>query len=335
MANKDFRNAMRQRRISNSTETNQENELDVVGVSSLVAELEKSSVQLPVTEIEINQLQDNPFQYLARPDLDPENLEELANSIQQNGFYGALLARRKRGKVAQYELAYGHRRREAARLMGLTTLPVKVLELTDGEMARIMASENFSREDLTPLGEANVVGLLSTTQNMSAREISAAVGKSPKWVTLRVALYEAPEDIKKMVEQKPDTLTLVPILAKFGNPQKRYPIIERVLNNQLTRAKLQEEIEATRQIESPEAPAPIVNDVTKLPQRIDSYSNHNQGLSEASPAATARWETALEQLNRALEKLEQASHEFGRESILENKNSLESAILRLRVILKS
>lgn len=334
MANKDFRTAMRQRRISNSNESDQENELDVVGVSSLVAELEKSSVQLPVTEIEISQLQDNPFQYLARPDLDPENLEELANSIRQNGFYGALLARRKRGRTIQYELAYGHRRREAARLVGLATLPVKVLELTDGEMARIMASENFSREDLTPMGEANVVGLLSTTQNMSAREISEAIGKSPKWVTLRVALYEAPEDIKKMVEQKPDTLTHVPILAKFGTPQKRAPLIERVLTNQLTRAKLQEEIETSRN-ERPDIPTKIVNDVTRLPQRTDSYTNHNQGLVETSPANTARWEAALEQLNRALEKLEQTAQEVGRETISENRNSLESAVVRLRVIMKS
>jgi ParB-like chromosome segregation protein Spo0J len=219
--------------------------------------------------------------------------------------------------------------------MGLTTLPVKVLELTDGEMARIMASENFSREDLSPLGEANVVGLLSTTQNMSAREISTAVGKSPKWVTLRVTLYEAPEDVKKMVEQKPDTLTLVPILAKFGNPQKRAPIIERVLNNQLTRAKLQEEIEASRHHESPEDSGKVVNNVTKLPQRIDSYSNHNQELQETSPAANARLEAALEQLNRVLEQLEQVAHELGRESILEHKNSLESAVIRLKVIIRS
>jgi ParB family chromosome partitioning protein len=207
-------------------------------------ELERVAQNTPVGEIPLERLSDNPFQHLARPSLDEEALEELADSIRQNGFYGALLARRKRGLLEEYELAYGHRRKEAARRAGLATLPVKVLDLSDSQMARIMASENFSREDLTPIGEANIIGHLYNRQNLPVTDISRTVGKGAGWVNLRLGLYTAPEEIKRMVEQKPETLGHIRLLLQVKDPEERKGYIAEILAGRLTRDKLDKQLKA-------------------------------------------------------------------------------------------
>jgi ParB/RepB/Spo0J family partition protein len=190
-----------------------------------------------IQQIKIGLLVDNPFQHLARPRLNDQAIEELADSIRENGFQGVLVARRH--DSVYYELAYGHRRRAAAARAGLTTLPVQVVELTNEQMARIMAAENFAREDLSPLGEANVVGLLGTEQNLSAEKIGKIIGKSRAWVELRQRLYEAPEQVKQLVEQKPDSLTMVRSLTAIKDPGVLSQIIIEILEYGLTRDQLQ------------------------------------------------------------------------------------------------
>jgi ParB family chromosome partitioning protein len=208
-------------------------------------ELELASAQTPIQEIALEQLLDNPYQHLARRQSDDESLEELVDSVKSNGFYGALLARRKAGATNRFELAYGHRRKEAARRAGLTTVPVKVVELNDTEMARIMASENFSRLDLDPLGEAGVVGFLATDQNLSAREIATIVGKKRGWVEQRLALYNAPKVIKEMVDQKPSSFSHIPLLLRLkSEPEKLKTLVKEVLISELTVQQLKERLES-------------------------------------------------------------------------------------------
>ncbi|HEX2910558.1 MAG TPA: ParB/RepB/Spo0J family partition protein [Chloroflexia bacterium] len=290
MPAKDLRSAISKNRIDTSASLTPQT-LGVVGQSDrLREELEKAAEPVTVQEMPIAQLSDNPFQYLARSEQDQsmgdESLRELSASIQQNGFYGALLARRKPGAERkpgepQYELAYGHRRKAAARLAGLTALPVKVVELSDNQMARIMASENFSREDLTPLGEANVLGILYTTQNLSIDKITEVVGKTRHWVQLRIELYQASDDIKAMVEQKPSTLSYVPILRQVKDSDQRTRLIKAVLEDGLTREQLRQEVELL----TPQAKTKrSVKNVTNITQGYKSDILHN--LAEETEASS-------------------------------------------------
>lgn len=221
-----------------------ENEEPQAFGEKLRQDMELATAQLPVQEIEIELLQDNPYQHLTKRSYDDESMGELVDSIKSNGFYGALLARRKPGGVTKFEVAYGHRRKEAARRAGLQTVPVKIVELSDIEMARIMASENFSRLDLSPLGEAEVLGFLADNQNLSAKEISEFVGKKRGWVEKRLALYNAPQPIKKLVEQKPDTFSHVPLLLRFkDDPENLKTLISNTITEELTSQQLKEVIE--------------------------------------------------------------------------------------------
>jgi ParB family chromosome partitioning protein len=290
MAAKDLRSAFSKNRINNNPEARS---LGVVGMSENVREeLERKAETVAVQEIALSQLLDNPYQHLARSSTDHslsrETLEELAASIQQNGFYGALLARplsasdKNNNSEQKYELAYGHRRRAAAQMAGLRTLPVKVMELTNSQMARIMASENFSREDLTPMGEANVVGMLYTSQNLSADKIAEVIGKTRRWVQLRIELYEAPQDIKDMTERKYDTLTYVPILRQIRDGEERKELIEAVLNDQLTREQLRNAVENLKKSRNG---AKIVNSATNSTQGSNGDGFHNNAIQPENQGA--------------------------------------------------
>ncbi|HEX2913481.1 MAG TPA: ParB/RepB/Spo0J family partition protein [Chloroflexia bacterium] len=343
MPGKDFKAGFKANSL-NGKRITQESATVPFGYNAAQDELEREAERLPVVEIPIIQLQDNPYQHLARPQLDEQALEELAASIRENGFYGALLARRKKSTSSQYELAYGHRRKEAARRAGLVTLPVKVVELGEFQMMRIMASENFSRQDLDPLGEANVVGLLANEQNLSARQIAEMVGQGSSWVERRLALHRAPQDLKEMVAQRPDTFSLVELLAGVKEEFQRQRLVMEVLSKGLTRKQVQERLtqnsKATRIAVSgrpatdPDGPislkvnGKIVKDVTISPLRETSEKSNDffadgivnyatssplresgEDYHNASASELQEWQEALAQVERGMSRLAQLRQE--------------------------
>src|SRR4051794_9623986 len=97
----------------------------------------------------IDLLEDNPYQ--PRKAIDPGELYALASVIREQGFQGVLVARPHPQKPARYQLAFGHRRRDASRLAGLTSLPVIVREFSDTQMIVLAVTENVQRADLSPL----------------------------------------------------------------------------------------------------------------------------------------------------------------------------------------
>ena len=208
--------------------------------SPFLQQLEQAASNLPIVDISVDLLLDNPYQHLARTEnyLAATDLEGLAASIRENGFYGTLVARPSGTQSGFYELAFGHRRREAAKLAGLTTLPIKILDLSDVKMAQLMASENFARQDLTPLGEANVIGLLAASQNMSISKIAKVVGQGEGWVELRLKLDHAAPNIKSMVEARPGTLGHIRLLEQVTDLEEQQKLIDLIIQDGMTRQEL-------------------------------------------------------------------------------------------------
>lgn len=250
--------------------------------------IEETTANQQIQEIAVDKLQDNPYQHYSRSKgLDPATLNELADSIRTSGFFGALVVRPTAG--GNYQLAYGHRRREASRLVGLTTLPVKVVELTDRQMYTLMAAENFSREELTAADEVKLVGLFEQEQNMKIPEIATAIGKSQAWVRLRLAVYHAPPDIRQMVEQHPATLSHADLLIKIRNQQDRAVLIEAVLQEGLSFEQLSVRV---RELLNPD---PVIIEAEPLPSvtRPNDFKVFNDDTKggDAEPTVTARSES--------------------------------------------
>ena len=104
------------------------------------------------TYVPLAALRPNPYQ--PRKDFREDELEELARSMREIGFFGTLLARPVPDGSNTYEIAYGERRLRAAALAGLAELPVYLRDLSDQEMLEIALAENVLRADLNPLEEA-------------------------------------------------------------------------------------------------------------------------------------------------------------------------------------
>jgi ParB family chromosome partitioning protein len=184
------------------------------------------------TMLPIDRLHDNPYQ--PRSTTQEEALDELAAVIRSQGFQGVLTARPHPERKGHYQLTAGHRRREASRRIGISTLPIIVRELTDEEMVTLAITENIQREDLTPLEEGRIYLLMSDEMGFTLEQISREVGKKPGYVYNRVRAARAPADIQALVEAKPDSLRAVANLIKVANADDRADMIRQLLAGEIT-----------------------------------------------------------------------------------------------------
>lgn len=129
-----------------------------------------------------------------------EKLQEMANSIAKVGLLQPIIARTARD--GKHEIVAGETRWRAARIAGLTDVPVIVRELTDLEAMELQILENLHRNDLSPLEEAHgFKNLLSKSQDGIAGytidELADKIGKSRTYVYDSLKLTELPEDASK------------------------------------------------------------------------------------------------------------------------------------------
>ena len=132
------------------------------------------AVELRISEIEPNRSQ-------PRKAFDEEALSALADSIAEHGLIQPIVVRPT--VSGAYQIVAGERRWRAARLAGLTTVPVVVKELDDKEYFETALIENLQREDLNPLEEANGYKTLIDSYNLTQEQVAKSVGKARVTVT--------------------------------------------------------------------------------------------------------------------------------------------------------
>ena len=137
-----------------------------------------------------------PNQYQPRIHFSEKELEELARSIEEKGVIQPLLVRR---DGAYFELIAGERRLKAARMAGLSEVPVIIKDVTDSEMLELSIVENIQRENLNPIEEAEAYHRLMTEFELTQDEASKRVGKSRPAVANLLRLRQLPEQIKATV----------------------------------------------------------------------------------------------------------------------------------------
>jgi ParB family transcriptional regulator, chromosome partitioning protein len=143
----------------------------------------------------IEHLQRGKFQ--PRKDMNPEKLQELADSIKAQGIIQPIVVR----KLDQnkYEIVAGERRWRAAQLAGLQQVPVVVKDIDDRATMAIALIENIQRQDLNPLEEAEALRRLLDEFTMTHQQIADAVGKSRVTVTNLLRLMELHPEVKKLL----------------------------------------------------------------------------------------------------------------------------------------
>ncbi len=166
--------------------------LDALFIDNAVETATGSSVKLGINEIEPNRAQ-------PRKTFDEAALEELSQSIATHGIIQPLLVRPLTD--GSYQLIAGERRWRAARMAGLTEVPVVIREMTDSEAMELALVENLQREDLNPIEEAKGFQLLMETYALTQEQAAERVGKSRPAVANAMRLLTLPEDIIAMVER--------------------------------------------------------------------------------------------------------------------------------------
>jgi len=165
------------------------------GLDALIPDLaDLQTGRADYLECEIHRIRPNRYQPRRR--FDSGELEELRDSIREQGILQPLLVREDGGG---YEIIAGERRFRAAKLAGLQTVPVVIRQVDDVNMLEISIIENIQREDLNPLDEAEAYHRLIQEFGLTQDTVAERVGKSRPTVTNAMRLRSLPEPIKESI----------------------------------------------------------------------------------------------------------------------------------------
>ena len=145
------------------------------GLGALLGDFEEESLEksayrmLPIYKVEPNP--DQP-----RQDFDEEELQQLADSIEEHGIIQPLTVREL--DSGYYQIIAGERRWRAARIANLSEIPVVVMEADDKKAMELALIENLQRQDLNPVEEALGYQSLMEDYGLTQEEAAKRVGKS-------------------------------------------------------------------------------------------------------------------------------------------------------------
>lgn len=136
-----------------------------------------------------------------RRTFDEHSLDELAESIRQQGLLQPILVRPLGDAASSFEIIAGERRWRAAQLAGLSEIPAIVRELSDEEAMLVALVENLQREDLNPLEEAEGMHALRQKLGLSQEELAARLGKSRSGVANSLRLLQLDTPMREALRQ--------------------------------------------------------------------------------------------------------------------------------------
>ncbi len=219
--------------------------LDALFAENAVEEQGKA-VSLRITEIEPNKSQ-------PRKQFDDGALADLAASIAQHGVIQPLLVRPLTN--GGYQLVAGERRWRAARMAGLTEVPVVIRELSDKETAELALIENLQRQDLNPMEEAYGYRTLMEQYGLTQDEAAKAVNKSRPAVANALRLLNLPGELASLVEHGALSAGHARALLSFETPQEQIQAAKLAMDKDLTVRTLEKMAKEARTQRTPRAAA--------------------------------------------------------------------------------
>jgi len=164
----------------------------LLGDNFLDTQEEKESLFLPISQVESCSNQ-------PRKQFDPDTLADLADSIRQHGIIQPLTVRKLQS--GYYQIIAGERRWRAARMAGLSEVPVIVIEADDRKAMELAMIENLQREDLNPIEEAQGYQTLVSQYGLTQEQAAQQVGKSRSAVANALRLLNLTPAVRKLVEE--------------------------------------------------------------------------------------------------------------------------------------
>lgn len=153
------------------------------------------------TVLNVHDIRSNPYQ--PRKTFDENALNELAQSIKENGVFTPILVRK---SVGGYQLIAGERRLKASIIAEKQEIPAIIMDFDDKQMMEISLLENIQREDLNIIEEANGYNMLIQNLGYTQEQLAERLGKSRTYVTNVLRLLKLPQDVLKLVEENKLTM---------------------------------------------------------------------------------------------------------------------------------
>lgn len=238
--------------------------------------VQETKVQtLPLSRIE-------PRQDQPRDQFDEERLQDLAASIARHGMIQPVIVRPIPN--GDYQIIAGERRWRAARIAGLSEIPVRVLEADDRSVAELALVENLQREDLNPMEEARGYQKLISDYCLTQEEAAAGVGKSRSAVTNALRLLNLSAPVADLVERGALSAGHARALLAVEDPALQLSAAKQVLEKSLSvrKAELLAAKLAKRSSDPPSSQdeSPFVDYAAALSEELSSFLGRRVALTE-------------------------------------------------------
>ncbi|WP_293817009.1 ParB/RepB/Spo0J family partition protein [uncultured Parolsenella sp.] len=278
------------------------------GLDALISEATAETGSEPEARIEISKITRNPNQ--PRKNFDETALQELADSIRQNGVLQPILVRKIGGK---YQIVAGERRYQASKLAGLKEIPAVVRDIDDKEVFQLALIENLQRSDLSPMEEAKGYRQLIDSQGLTQEGLAKILSKSRSAIANTLRLMDLPTVVQEMIEQGLLTAGHARAILAVPTEEGRVELAQKVVKDNLT-VRQTENLAPLFSVEK-EAPRPRVptpqtykRAARQLRQMLDTNVKVKQVRGKNKIEIEFKDE---EELARILEQIQPVDHQEG------------------------
>ncbi len=212
--------------------------LNVENVSSFEKSIYEETKNEEIVELNIDEIRPNPYQ--PRQVFDQKALEELADSIKENGVFQPIIVKK---SIKGYEVIAGERRLRASKIAGKKTIPAIIRQLTDEKMAEIALLENLQRENLNALEEAKAYKKLIEQLNITQEELAQKVSKSRSHVTNTIGILRLPKEVQQLIADNKLTMGHARVLSKLSDDNQIIQMANDIVNNNFSVREIEKQSE--------------------------------------------------------------------------------------------
>jgi ParB family chromosome partitioning protein len=213
-------------------------------------EVEEAAATLPSNDLAVALIDPNPWQ--PRSELGDTDLAELADSLREHGLVQPIVVR---ARGDRYQLIAGQRRLAAARRLGWTSVPARVLEVEDRQMAEIAIVENLQRRDLDALEKAASFKQYLATWGCTQEELAKRLSIDRSHVANLIRLLDLPARVQERLRAGKLSMGHARALLPLGDEQEQVRLADRVAADGLSVRAVETEVqEILRREEAEDAP---------------------------------------------------------------------------------
>ena len=217
--------------------------------SGTTKEKEKEKTIAAEQTMDINMVEPNRKQ--PRKNFNEDSLIELSENIKRFGIISPLLVKKRDG---YYEIIAGERRWRAAKLAGLSEVPVIIKDVSEQEIVEISLIENIQREDLNPIEEAQAYKRLLEEYNLKQDEVAERVNKSRTAVANSTRLLKLDERVQQMLIEDLISTGHARAILGIADNEKQYEFAQQILDKKLSVREVEKEVKRLQKEQDNPAP---------------------------------------------------------------------------------